>query len=417
MLFELASIVVAAHILITWIHAVVRGGRARQQMERTRWRVQRLPAFRFRNNFETGGSDMAEGDGESSKPPVSILVPAWCERGTIEKCIRALQSLDYPAWEALILAGGSDGTYEVARHLTAGDVRFRVLERGPEPKNAAINRGTKVARSDILVLLDADSMVEPGWLSALVEPLTSGASASIGMHFPSKMTWVSMGEHMEILQAYGILGTSLGQGCSSLAVRRQVLERVGPLPVGAFSWEDADVGVRLAEAGEKVAFAGNARLRNERPASLAEYWATAIRVHRAHLVLLWNWRSALIRRPKWMLFECYFHLLSAVLCVGAVIGLGIALAVPASAGMVGQIMALVALWILGRRAALGAEIAAYTRELKWLLRAWIPPALLLVQLTTANIGLLTVWRAVPFDYKGRREKQTEVGSPTERRDS
>ena len=413
MVIKILWILVGVHIAITWIRAIQRGTHARKQMAQARWRVQQLPAFRLENKFETGGAVPTKAEIGSSQPPVSILVPAWNERGTIEKCIQALQALDYPIWEALILAGGSDGTYETAKQFSAGDIRFRIIERGPEPKNAAINRGTAEARYDILVLLDADSLVEPGWLAALVEPITSGVSASIGMHYPSKMTWISMGEHMEIIEAYSILGTSLGQGCSSLAIRRDVLERIGPLPVNAYSWEDADIGVRLAKAGEKVAFVSSARLRNERPASFEAYWKTAIRVHRAHLTLLWNWRKALIQRPKWMLYECYFHVLSAVLLIGVLAGLGIAIAIPSSAGMIAQITALAALWMFGRRASLAGEIAAYTQDIKWLLRAWIPPVLLLIQLITADIGLFTVWRTVPYDYKGHRDQHSELNSPQE----
>ena len=405
------TVFVACHIVITWARAIQRGIQARRQMAQARWRFQQFPTFRLDDRFQTGGPVLTEAGGGPVRPAVSILVPAWCERGTIEKCIRALQGLDYPTWEVLILAGGSDGTYEAACQYAAGDPRFLVLERGPEPKNAAINRGTAAAQHEIVVLLDADSIVEPDWLSELVEPLTAGASASIGMHYPSRMSWVSMGEHMEVVDAYSILGTSIGQGCSSLAVRREVLERIGPLPEEAYSWEDADVGLRLAEAGEKVAFAPAARLRNERPATLRDYWATAIRIHRAHIVALWHWRTTMIRRPGGMLFAWYFHLLSASLFFAAVVGLGIVLAFPASASMVGQSAALGALWMFGRRAALGAEIAAYTGEGKWLLRAWIPPVQLLVQLVTSDIALLTVWRAVPFDYKGHRELQTEVSSP------
>src|SRR5512133_2635959 len=47
-------------------------------------------------------------------PFVSVIVPAWRERGTIESCICALRAVEYPAWEAIIVAGGPDGTYESA---------------------------------------------------------------------------------------------------------------------------------------------------------------------------------------------------------------------------------------------------------------------------------------------------------------
>jgi cellulose synthase/poly-beta-1,6-N-acetylglucosamine synthase-like glycosyltransferase len=396
-------VIVLIHVFLTWFLSIQQGIKARRQMAHARWRYQRFPAFRPGSKIEVGESSPTQADDGSPQPSVSILVPAWNERGTIEKCIRSLQELEYPNWEALILAGGEDGTFEAAIQATTGDNHFKVLERGPEPKNAAINRGTRAAQNEILVLLDADSLVERGWLGALVEPLIAGAAACIGMHYPSRMTWVSMGEHMEIIEAYNIIGTNLGQGCSSLAIRREVLEKIGPLPENAFSWEDTDVGVRLSKAGEKVAFAPAARLLNERPATFKDYWRTAVRVHRAHLVLLWHWRKILIQRPKWGLFQVYFHVLSLAVLIALAVGLGVAIAFPAAAGSIALFAALAALWMFGRRAALGAEIAAFTRDARWLLRAWIPPVLLLIQLVTADIALFTFRRAVPFDYKGHRE--------------
>jgi cellulose synthase/poly-beta-1,6-N-acetylglucosamine synthase-like glycosyltransferase len=175
------------------------------------------------------------------------------------------------------LAGGDDGTYEISKQIVDGDNRFRVIERGPEPKNVALTRGFEVARYDVLVILDADSIVETGWLTALVTPLLEGAAASFGMHQPITKTWISMAEYMDVFLAYHILGTELAQGCSSLAIWRTKMNEIGPLPTNAFSWEDWDIAVRLVNAGESVCFAPKARLLTSRPSSLKEYWNIIVR--------------------------------------------------------------------------------------------------------------------------------------------
>jgi cellulose synthase/poly-beta-1,6-N-acetylglucosamine synthase-like glycosyltransferase len=336
---------------------------------------------------------------------VSILVPAWCEHGTIEKCIRSLQAIDYPSWEALILAGGPDGTYETACQIVSGDSRFRVIERGPEPKNVALTRGIRVAQHDALVLLDADSVVERGWLTALIAPLVSGAAASFGMHYPANMTWISMAEHMDVFQAYHTLGAKLAQGCSSLAIWREKLEQIGPLPANAFSWEDWDIAVKLVDAGEQITFAPDARLVTSRPATLKEFWDNAVRCYTSHLAALWHHRAVFIRQPLWAARELYLTGFSVALAFAAGVGAITALTEPSKTGTIVKAAALVALWIAGRRAALSAEIAAYTGEPRWLLRAWAPVVVLPVQFAAAIMAPLRVRRQPSFDYKGPRNLQ------------
>ncbi len=162
----------------------------------------------------------------------------------IECCIRSLQQIDYPHWEALILAGGTDGTFEAARQAAAGDSRFRILERGQELKNVALTRGVEAARYDILVLLESDCLVSPGWLRALVAPLGEGAEVSLGDSRPMRETWVSLADLMTNLHMYSITRNYWVQGDRSMAFHRKVLERIGGLPAHTYAREDWDLGVK-----------------------------------------------------------------------------------------------------------------------------------------------------------------------------
>lgn len=382
-LLPLAWTVVLVHIALTWIRAIRRGRQARLRAQ----------------------SHIAAPDLLTSQPPVSILVPAWREQGIIEKCIRSLQTIDYPAWEALILAGGADGTYQKACQLVNGDGRFRVIERGPEPKNVALIKGIEAAQHDALVILDADSVVEPGWLRALMVPLAAGAAASFGMHYPDKVTWLSTAEHMDVFQAYHTLDAKLAQGCSSFAIWRAKLEQIGPLPANAFSWEDWDIAVKLVAAGEEIVFAPEARLLTARPATIGEFWNNLLRSYSSHLVALWHHRTVFIHRPLWAASELYMTLFSTALALAAGMGMLVALARPSQAATVAKWAGLIALWIAGRRAALGGELAAYTREPHWLWRAWAPVAALPIQFAAAVVALLRVRQQPAFDYKGPRSVQ------------
>lgn len=383
-LFPLALTGVLVHIVLTWVRAIRRGKQARH-----------------RSHDNTAAPEQA-----LQLPAVSILVPAWREAGTIELCIRSLQAIDYPVWEALVLAGGPDGTYETACQIVSGDSRFRVIKRGPEPKNIALTKGVEAACHDVLVLLDADSVVAPDWLGALIKPIVAGAAASFGMHFPQRITRVSMEEHMEIIQAYQILGTNMAQGCSSLAIRRDVLDRLGPLPAKAYSWEDWDIDVRLIHAGHGSLFAEGACLTTDRPATLGQFWTNSVRCQRSHLAGLWYHRSVFSKHPVWALQELLFFAISSTLGIATIAGALIATTHPSRRPTVLKAAALILLSILGRRAALGAEVAAYTGERKWLGIAWTPALLLPIQMAAAVVALVGVRKQPSFDYKGPRQSGT-----------
>lgn len=378
MAFKLLLVLVLAHIVLTWILAIQRGLTARHQ------------------GNEASGDDLPQ-------LPASIIVPAWNERGTVESCIQSLQCIEYSDWEALILAGGPDGTLEAALKAADGDERFRVLERGSEPKNVALSRGIEAAHHDVIVLLDADSIVSSEWLRELIGPIVQGAAVSLGVRYPERETWISLAEQMQNIQTYHILGSTSIQGDRSVAIRRDVFDRIGTLPAHTYAREDWDLGIRLQMAGEKVALAEGARLLASRPTTLKEYWQNEVRWRRTHLHGLWEYGAFFLEQP-WMAFgQLYVYVLSTFLALAAISGVLLTIFWPAARLVICGAAGLTVLWIAGRRVALGAEVAAFTGDCVWLRRSWAPTLLLFVSFLASIVALLSVKRGTPFDYKGPRE--------------
>ena len=370
-------IAILVHSMLEWIRSLRRGFAAR------------------RNIIELETS--------AHKSPVSIIVPAWRERGMIEQCIRALKGLDYSNWEAIILAGGPDGTYEAAQQAVNGDPHFRVLTRGPEPKNEALMRGVQVAQFDTLVFLDADCIVEPEWLAELVKPLAGGADVSLGERYPLQETWVTLAEQMINMQAYHILGSTSVQGDRSIAMKRSVFALIGNLPVHTYAREDWDLGLLLKKAGVKIAFAKKARLRASRPSTLGEYMKNDLRWRRTHLAGLWEHRSFLVKNPRYAASQLYFYLLSLALLVAFIIIPFLVYLRPDLRLFMIQIWLLIVLWLSARRAALGGEIAVYTGRLKWLFKGWALITLMFISMMISNLAVVSLGEKAPFDYKGPRQ--------------
>jgi len=108
-----------------------------------------------------------------------VLVPAHDEELVIGRCLTAIRADRKPGDEILVVADRcTDGTSRIARAHGA-----KVLERSEdqEPGRAAARHaGLEFARGlewDAVVMLDADSVIEPGFFAACERTLASGARA------------------------------------------------------------------------------------------------------------------------------------------------------------------------------------------------------------------------------------------------
>lgn len=99
---------------------------------------------------------------EMKLPKVSILIPAWNEEKLISNCIESLLNLDYPHKEIIIIAGGSDNTFEIAKKYE--NIHVLIFKQEIPNKNKALNVGLKHSTGEIITLSDADCIFPHDWL-------------------------------------------------------------------------------------------------------------------------------------------------------------------------------------------------------------------------------------------------------------
>ncbi len=107
---------------------------------------------------------------EEILPSVSLVIPAYNEQDVIAEKLENTLALDYPSRqrEIIVVADGSDdGTMEIVRTYAPQGVRllYQPQRRG---KIAAMNRAVPQAEGEILVFSDANAMIDPDSLRALV---------------------------------------------------------------------------------------------------------------------------------------------------------------------------------------------------------------------------------------------------------
>src|SRR5687768_13200212 len=104
--------------------------------------------------------DGISGRGAKITPRISVIIPAHNEEECLPTTLEALHKQSYANFETLVVTNGcTDRTAEVVRGQC--DQLYELEERGLGP---ARNLGADRATGDLLLFLDADTILEPNAL-------------------------------------------------------------------------------------------------------------------------------------------------------------------------------------------------------------------------------------------------------------
>ena len=115
----------------------------------------------------------------TTKPKVSVILPARNEEGFIGKCLETLSSQDYKDFEIIAIDDSSnDKTEEIIEKFSKKDSRIIHVRAREKPekwmgKNWACMEGFKKVTGDIMLFTDADTKFEKNVMSLAVSHLQS----------------------------------------------------------------------------------------------------------------------------------------------------------------------------------------------------------------------------------------------------
>ncbi len=234
--------------------------------------------------------------------PVSVIVPAYNEREGIEAAVRSLVASRHPVEVVVVDDGSTDGTGDIVEALGLPEVTVVRQENAGKP--AALNRGVRVARHDLVVLVDGDTRFEPGTVGTLVQafadPGVGGVSgnAKVGNRRGLLGRW----QHIEYVMGfnldrrlYDVLECMPTVPGEVGAFRREALLDVGGVSDDTLA-EDTDLTAAVVRAGWKVVYEQGARAWTEAPATWGQLWKQRYRWCYGTLQAMWKHRRAVVER-------------------------------------------------------------------------------------------------------------------------
>jgi cellulose synthase/poly-beta-1,6-N-acetylglucosamine synthase-like glycosyltransferase/peptidoglycan/xylan/chitin deacetylase (PgdA/CDA1 family) len=232
--------------------------------------------------------------------PVSVIVPAYNEKAGIEAAVRSLATGDYPVIEVVVVDdGSSDGTAALVERMALANVKvIRVPNAG---KANALNTGIALARHDLIVTVDGDTVFEHDSIRMLVQPFASPAVGAVAgnVKVGNRRSLVASWQHIEYVigfnldrRLYEVLRCMPTVPGAIGAFRRSALAEVGGISDETLA-EDTDVTMALCRAGWRVVYEERAKAWTEAPATLEQLYRQRYRWSYGTMQAMWKHRKAL----------------------------------------------------------------------------------------------------------------------------
>jgi GT2 family glycosyltransferase len=224
-------------------------------------------------------------------PRVSVVVCSYNGARTIRDTFSALQRLEYPDFQVILVDDGSkDLTAAIGREFGA-----RVISTENRGLSNARNTGYEAATGEIVAYIDDDAYPDPHWLHYLAHRFTQGDWAGVGGPnvaprgdgMIAECVANSPGGPVHVLLSD--IEAEHIPGCN-MAFRKAALEAVGGFdPLFRTAGDDVDICWRLAERGSRIGFHAGAMDWHHRRNSVRTYWKQQRGYGRAEALLERKW--------------------------------------------------------------------------------------------------------------------------------
>ncbi|WOP17716.1 glycosyltransferase family 2 protein [Raineyella sp. LH-20] len=247
------------------------------------------------------------------QPRISVIVPAWNEEVGILTTVRSVLASRYPDVELIVVNDGStDGTDRVMRaflheHQLSGHripIIYDVQPNGG--KATAINHGIGLASGEIVMTVDADSVLRADALTNIVRRFEDERVMSVAgnVKIGNRSHTLGLVQQLEYLYGFyfkkadSLLNSIYIVGGAAAAYRRWVFDEVGGFDPSIIT-EDIEMSTRIQAAGYAIAYAADAVVYTEGAEDLRGLSRQRLR---------WKYgRLLTFARYRWLFFSLRRH--------------------------------------------------------------------------------------------------------------
>ena len=247
---------------------------------------------------------------DNYRPLVSVVVPAHNEEKVLAKSVSSLLRSYYRQIEIIIVDDGStDNTSMVARQVERRSPRVRAFTKPKGGKASALNYGIEKAAGEIIIGIDADTILDPKAVGKLVrhfsDPTVGAVAGAVRVgNIDNMLTrWqlidYSIGIYIE-RNAQALMGaiTIVPGACG--AWRKTAVQKVKGYSSSTFA-EDFDLTLAIHYEGYKVLQDNEAVALTEVPINIRSLFRQRYRWIFGDIQTFWKYRKMLFNRHhKWL---------------------------------------------------------------------------------------------------------------------
>ncbi len=223
----------------------------------------------------------------TSIPIISIIVPAYNEAANIKRTLGSIVDSDYPAKEIIVVDDGSrDLTYAIASEYAQScrNCRIRVIRKQNGGKASAMNYGLRFAVGEIVIIVDADSLIEKNTIKEIAKefqhPNVVAVAGTVKVLNPVNILANCTALECVVIPnlqrpAFSLLGIVMIVPGALGAFRKKRLMQRGLYDRDTIT-EDFDLTVKVAKGGGKIV-AVSAISYTECPTTLKAFYRQRIR--------------------------------------------------------------------------------------------------------------------------------------------
>ncbi|MGY5149176.1 MAG: glycosyltransferase family 2 protein [Candidatus Nitrosopumilus sp. bin_68KS] len=235
-----------------------------------------------------------------SYPKISIIIPAYNEEKVIQHTIEAMIETKYPKKEIIFVDDGStDNTLTIANQFKD---KIKVLHKENGGKASALNYGIVYSTGEIIVIVDADTIIGRHSLKEIVKGFQVNehvAAVAGNIKVRNKVNWLTKCQALEYItgiqivrRAFDVFGSITIVPGALGAFKKSYLTEAGAYGKDTIV-EDFDQTIKLLKAGLITQASSKATAYTEAPNTFKDFFAQRKRWYRGNMQVLKRHADAL----------------------------------------------------------------------------------------------------------------------------